>query len=127
MSRPRLLRPMAPDLAALGDQLQLAVDRDVRRRRARRQMVLNAAASLIIVIPLAISIATADLGQEESPIGAAGASASLNWTPGFDLSFRHIPDKPIYTREWARCLDANDCRAITDPIPFAIDFPPRRA
>jgi hypothetical protein len=121
------MRPMSPDLAFLGDQLEAAVHRDVRRRRARRQLFFNAAASLIVAIPLAISIATADLGGEPSQIGAAGASSSLNWTPGFDLSFRHIPDKPIQTREWARCLDARDCLAISDPVPFAIDFPPRRA
>lgn len=120
-------RPMAPELAELGDQLEAAVHRDVRRRRAIRQLVLNAAASLIIAVPLAVSVATAMRGGEEFPVGAAGASASLNWTPGFDLSFRHIPEKPIITNEWARCLDANDCRMILDPVPFAVDFPPRRA
>jgi hypothetical protein len=127
MGRPRLLRPMSPDLAVLGDQLQAAVESDVRRRRARRQLFLNAAASLIIAIPLAISIATADFGAEATPIGAAGASASLNWSPGYDFNIRHIPDKPVYTREWARCLDANDCRTYLEPPPFAVDFPPRRA
>jgi hypothetical protein len=126
MSRPRLLRPMTPDLAVLGDQLQAAVESDVRRRRARRQLFLNAAASLIVAIPLAVSFATADLGPTE-PVGAAGASASLNWTPGYDFSWRHIPDKPVQTREYARCLDANDCRTYLEPPPFAIDFPPRRA
>jgi hypothetical protein len=127
VSRPRMLRPMAPDLAVLGDQIEAAVHRDVRRRRARRQAVLNAAASLIVVIPLAISIATAEMGGEDMPVGAAGASATLNWTPGFDLTWRHIPEKPVQTLEWARCLDAKDCRVVSDAVPFAVDFPPRRA
>lgn len=122
------MRPMAPELAALGDQLEAAMHLDVRRRRARRQVVWNAAASLLIAIPVAISIATATIGgREDFPVGAAGASAMLHWTPGFDLSFRHIPDKPIITLEWARCLDARDCRVVSEPVPFAVDFPPRRA
>ena len=126
MSRPRLLRPMAPDLAVLGDQLEAAAQRDVRRRRARRQAFLNAAASLVIAIPIAVSIATADVSGEET-IGPAGASATLAWTPGYDLSWRHIPEKPVQTLAYLRCLDANDCRAYVEPPPFVIDFPPRRA
>ena len=126
MSRPRLLRPMAPDLAALGDQLEAAVQQDVRRRRARRQLFLNAAASLAIAIPVAITVATAGVEQEET-IGPAGASATLNWTPGYDISWRHIPEKPVQTLQYLRCLDANDCRTYVEPVPFIVDFPPRRA
>lgn len=126
MSRPRLLRPMAPDLAALGDQLEAAARRDMRRRRARRQLFLNAAASLAIAVPVAFSVATAATEQPET-IGPAGASATLNWTPGYDISWRHIPEKPIRTLQYLRCLDAKDCRAYQEPISFIIDFPPRRA
>jgi hypothetical protein len=126
MSRPRLLRPMSPDLALLGDQLEAAVHRD-QRRRARRQLFLNAAASLAVAIPLAIGIATSELGATGQEIGAAGASASLNWTPGYDISVRHITDPPIQTLEWAKCLDGRDCRIYVEPAPFAVDFPPRRA
>ena len=126
MSRPRLLRPMAPDLAALGDQLQAAVDRDVRRARARRQAFLNAAASLIVVIPVAVTIALGTVGEEQV-VGAGGASATLNWTPGNDFSWRHIPEKPVQTLAYLRCLDAKDCPAYQEPVPFQIDFPPRRA
>ena len=127
MSRPRLLRPMAPDLAALGDQLEAAAQRDMRRRRARRQLFLNAAASMLIAIPVAISIATADVGGEVETVGPAGASATLNWTPGYDMTWRHIPEKPVRTLTSLRCLDANDCRAYVEPTPFLVDFPPRRA
>lgn len=127
MSRPRLLRPMAPDLAALGDQLQAAVDRDVRRRRARRQGFLNAAASLVVVVPLAISIAFGSMGGEPVAAGLGGASATLVWTPGNDFTFRHIPEKPVQTLAYLRCLDAKDCRVYQEPIPVIVDFPPRRA
>lgn len=126
MSRPRLLRPMAPDLAELGDQLQAAVDRDVRRRRARRQAFLNAAASLVVVVPLAISVAFGGV-SEEFVAGPGGASATLTWTPGNDFTFRHIPEKPVQTLAYLRCLDAKDCRVYQEPIPEIVDFPPRRA
>ena len=126
MSRPRLLRPMAPDLAALGDQLEAAVDNAVRRRRARRQAFLNAAASLVVVVPLAISIAFGSVGEEQM-VGQGGASATLTWTPGNDFAFRHIPEKPMQTHEWMRCLDPKDCRVYQEPIPVIVDFPPRRA
>ena len=126
MSRPRLLRPMSPDLAALGEQLEAAAKRDVRRRRARRQVFLNAAASLLIAVPLTVSLALGQLNREAEIIGPAGASATLNWTPGYDLSWRHIPEKPVRTNLYLRCLDAKDCRAYQEPVPFAVDFPPRR-
>ena len=128
MSRPRLLRPMAPDLATLGDQLTAAVDRDVSRRRARRQAFLNAAASLVVVIPVAVTIALGTVTvSEEQVVGAGGASATLTWTPGFDMSLRHIPEERVQTLEYLRCLDAKDCRMYVEPVPYAVDFPPRRA
>ena len=127
MSRPRLLRPMAPDLAALGDQLEAAVDRDVRRRRARRQMVLNAAASMAIAVPVAISVAFGTLGEEPDVVGPAGASIALTWGPGGEFSLKHIPEKPIRTLTYLRCLDARDCRVTPEPLPFVVDYPPRRA
>ena len=125
MSRPRLLRPMAPDLAALGDQLQAAVERDARRSRARRQAFLNAAASLFVVIPVAVTIAMGTM-SEEQVVGAGGASATLTFSPGNDINWRHIPEKPVQTLTYLRCLDARDCRAY-EPVPFVVDFPPRRA
>jgi hypothetical protein len=117
---------MAPDLTALGDQLEAAVHRDVRRRRARRQAFLNAAASLVVVIPLTVTIAFGSVGEERI-VGQGGASATLIWSPGNDLSWRHIPEKPVQTLEYLRCLDAKDCRAYQEPIPVIVDFPPRRA
>ena len=126
MNRHRLLRPMAPDLALLGDQLEAAVHRDVRRSRARRQAFLNAAASLVVAIPLAVTIALGNVGEEQI-VGQGGASATLTWAPGNDLSWRHIPEKPVQTLTYLRCLDAKDCRAYQEPIEVVVDFPPRRA
>ena len=120
-----LLRPMAPDLAALGDQLEAAMHRDVRRRRARRQAFLNAAASLVVAIPLAVTLALGNTGEEQI-VGQGGASASLTWSPD-DFSLRHIPEKPVQTLMYLRCLDAKDCPAYREPVPVVVDFPPRRA
>ena len=54
---------MAPDLIALGDQLESAARRAVGNRRTRRQSVLNAGASLLVAIPFMFAIASADLPQ----------------------------------------------------------------
>ena len=52
---------MSPDLIALGDQLEAAAFRALGRRRARRQSIMNAAASLMVAVPFALAIASADL------------------------------------------------------------------
>ena len=49
-------RPMPPELIALGDQLEAAAARTVHRRRARRQLWMNGAASVLVALPLAIAI-----------------------------------------------------------------------
>jgi hypothetical protein len=50
-------RPMPPELIALGDQLEAAAARAVRRRRrARRQLWMNGAASVLVALPLAVAI-----------------------------------------------------------------------
>jgi hypothetical protein len=61
-------RPLPPELIALGDQLEAAAQRACGRRRARRQMVLNAAASLIVAVPLTLSVAGSSLGGSAAPI-----------------------------------------------------------
>jgi len=118
---------MSPDLAVLGDQIEAAVKHDLKRRRARRQSFLNAAASIAVAIPLAIAVGTADLTPRvQYDVGAAGARSSLAWTPGYDLSLRHIPELPTSSVEYAECLDGMDCRVVALVHPVAIDFPPRR-
>jgi hypothetical protein len=49
---------MAPELVELGDRLEAAANRSVSRRRARRQLALNAAASLIVAVPITVTVAT---------------------------------------------------------------------
>ena len=52
---------MSPDLIALGDQLEAAARRAIGRRRTRRQSILNAAASLMVAVPFALALASADI------------------------------------------------------------------
>lgn len=62
-------RPLPPELLLLGDQLESATRRQLSRRHARRQMTLNALASLAVAVPLIASSVQA----ARTPI----ASASL--------------------------------------------------
>lgn len=116
-------RPLPPELITLGDHLQAAVERSVARRRVRRTAFLNGVATVAVALPLAFSVAFADLGQESSKptVGLAGARPALAWTPGFPLAVAHIPDEvvaPAVVR--TVCLDANDCRV---PVPFYLESP----
>jgi len=99
-------RPLPPELIALGDQLETAAGRAVGRRRSKRQLVLNAAASLVVGVPLAISVVSGGL-------------------PGAPVSSAPAPD--------AQPAAALDARAIADlsaagggeRVTFD-DFPPRQ-
>lgn len=51
-------RPLPPELVALGDQLETAAKRAIGRRRARRQLVLNALASVAVALPVVVSVAS---------------------------------------------------------------------
>ena len=115
-------RPLSPDLVALGDHLHTAIERSLARRRARRTAFLNGVATIAVAVPLALSVAFADLGQAPKPsVGGGGARPALAWTPGFPLAVAHIPEKPIPVVEVRNvCLDANDCRVR---IPFYLESP----
>jgi hypothetical protein len=52
-------RPLPPELLALGDHLELATRHQLSRRRTRRQLVLNALASLAIALPLVATTVSA--------------------------------------------------------------------
>ena len=60
-------RPLPPELLLLGDQLEAAARRAVGRRRVRRQMVLNAVTSVLVVLPLLPAV----LGTIATPVAPA--------------------------------------------------------
>ena len=83
---------MPPDLIALGDQLEAAAARALGRRFARRQSVLNVVASLVIAVPFALAIASADLPntaldtfKDATPVVAQPART------GYPSDAAHIP------------------------------------
>jgi hypothetical protein len=57
-------RPLPPDLLDLGDRLERAAAAALARRRVRRQQVLNAVASVLVAVPLALSLGTTTFSTE---------------------------------------------------------------
>jgi hypothetical protein len=64
-------RPLPPELVALGDQLETAASRALGRRRARRQLALNAMASMAIAMPIVVSLAGTALNAPTVPPSTA--------------------------------------------------------
>ncbi len=112
---------MAPDLVAVGDQLEDAATRALARRRARRQIVLNAAATFVIAMPLALAAVT---GSREAPAPAGPTTETspsvLRWTPEYRIAGSHLPvrrgPRIIAT---VRCPERSECRPPA-PDPPAI-------
>ena len=114
--------PMPPDLEELGARLEAAAARSIARRRARRTAFLNGAATVAVAVPLAISAASADLSRPAAPeIGTGNASATVNWSPGYDLSLSHIRDERVRSLPFVyACLDGKECRVRE---PFFLESP----
>ena len=72
---------MPPELVALGDQLEAAASRALARRRTRRQLVLNAAESLIVAVPLTVSVATSQLTATSAPATTATPTPTVVIAP----------------------------------------------
>jgi hypothetical protein len=69
-------RPLPPDLRDLGDRLERAAAAALARRRVRRQQVLNAAASVLVAVPLALSLGTSTFTTEPPQAPPARVQAS---------------------------------------------------
>lgn len=103
---------LPPDLAMLGDRLEQAAARSLRRH-ARRQAILNGIAAVALAVPLALAVSATDLapssGERLLPLTAAPFSGD---------EVAHIRDeRAAATREPVErvCLDANDCRSPAEP------------
>jgi hypothetical protein len=75
-------RPLPPELLHLGDQLEAAASRALNRRRARRQQALNAVASLVVAVPLVISIATNQISTGAAPLAPPTPTPTTTAAPG---------------------------------------------
>jgi hypothetical protein len=84
------------DLETLGDRLEVAALRAVRRR-VRRQAILNAICALAIAVPIALAVATTartpvvPSGPVDDELHLSFAVSSLGRAA--NLAARHIPDQ----------------------------------
>ncbi len=76
-------RPLPPELVRLGDELETAARRSVVDRPVRRQLALNALATLVITVPLGVAATGAELARPVSSQGSAPAA-----------EVRSAPDNP---------------------------------
>jgi hypothetical protein len=68
---------MPPELVALGDQLEAATARALRRRRAVRLVVFNALASMLVIVPLVLALGRAQVSSTRSPLATASPAPVL--------------------------------------------------
>jgi hypothetical protein len=119
------------DLETLGNRLEVAALRAVRRR-ARRQVILNAICALAITLPVALSVATT-AGTPVTPsvpvddaLHSSFAESAL--VPAADIGPRHIPDAWLPPENPPACSYGNDCGRPVPPtrlVPYP--DPARRA
>jgi hypothetical protein len=76
---------MPPELVALGDQLEAAATRAITRRRTRRQQIMNAAASLIIAVPVTITVATTQFTTQTVPVSTVTPTPTAQQVTHDDL------------------------------------------
>jgi hypothetical protein len=106
------------DLERLGDTLEVAALRAVRRR-ARRQAILNALCALAVTLPVTFAISTADGGAPEPrmPSAAPELATFSVWAPAraADIALHRLPDQWLPPVPVPACLDGNDCRRPVPP------------
>ena len=68
---------MPPELVALGDQLEAATARALKRRRALRLVVFNALASMLVVVPLVLALSHGPVASTRSPLATVSPGPVL--------------------------------------------------
>jgi hypothetical protein len=104
---------LPPDLRLLGDRLEQAAARSLRRR-ARRQGILNAIAAVALAVPLALAVSAGELAP--SSLDERESRAPIVRTPSAG-EVAHIRDELTPPPAPVKCLDANDCRLPAPPSP----------
>jgi hypothetical protein len=118
------------DLERLGDHLEVAALRAVRRR-ARRQTALNAVGALAASALLAIAL-TAGSGpparRAPAPAAPVVPLAESVVGPAEDVSFHHVRDQPPPASATPPCVNRKNCGRPSPPtrLMFYPD-PARRA
>jgi hypothetical protein len=119
------------DLESLGNRLEVAALRAVRRR-ARRQVILNAICALAIMLPVALALATT-AGTPVTPSVPVDDELHISFAvsalvPAANIGGRHIPDEWLPPEAPPACSDGNDCGRPVPPtrlVPYP--DPARRA
>jgi hypothetical protein len=106
------------DLERLGNHLEVAALRAVRRR-ARRRTLLNALCVLAMTAPLAIAVSTSGErpAKRSAPPGAEPSGTFALWAPAraADIAVHRIPDIWFVPVPAPACIDGNDCRRPVPP------------
>jgi hypothetical protein len=107
------------DLERLGNHLEVAALRAVRRR-ARRRVLLNALCALAVIIPVAIAVsATNGARSVRAPLRAPAPAptAFALWAPAraADIAVHRIPDVWLPPAPKPACIDGNDCDRPAPP------------
>jgi hypothetical protein len=119
------------DLERLGNRLEVAALHSVRRR-ARRQVILNALCALMVTVPVTLAVAT-NAGAPVDPAGAGDDAlhstfAVYSLVPAAEFGARHIPDEWLPPENPPACLDGNDCGRPVPPTRLVLyPDPARRA
>jgi hypothetical protein len=119
------------DLERLGNRLEVAALRAVRRR-ARRHVILNAMCALAITVPVALALATT-AGTPVTPPVPVDDELHISFAvsalvPAANLGARHIPDEWLPPDNPPACSYGNDCGRPVPPtrlVPYP--DPARRA
>lgn len=119
------------DLERLGNRLEVAALHSVRRR-ARRQVILNALYALMVTVSVTLAVAT-NAGTPVDPTGAMDDAlhstfAAYSLLPATEFGTRHIPDAWLPPENPPACLDGNDCGRPVPPTRLVLyPDPARRA
>jgi hypothetical protein len=116
------------DLETLGNRLEVAALRAVRRR-ARRQLILNAICALAITLPVALALATT-AGTPVAPRAPLDDELhiSVSSLPADNFEARHMPVELLPEDISPVCSYGNDCGRPVPPtrmVPYP--DPARRA
>ena len=114
-------RPLTEDLATLGACLEAAADRKLRRRRAIRRTLRDAALVIGVGVPLAVASGAANLGFSDGPV-ARSARANAAPDPSFAYVIQHVPDLTFAASAGRACVADPDCRApgLPSPVPVRL-------
>jgi hypothetical protein len=106
------------DLERLGNHLEVAALRAVRRR-ARRQTAFNALCALAVsaLVVLVVSGMGGTSGSRPAPAAPAliAPIADSAVGPAEDVSFHHVRDQPPPASPTPPCVDGNDCSRPSPP------------